>query len=124
MDRSAGLDVHPRSQRRRQQGTVIASALLLGALDHPRFPRTRHQRRVQSESRGLDGTIELYVPDLGATYSACLRAGCSITLEPTQSWGDCSFRCVDPFGYEWRFAQNADRTSFYPQRGVSRGAWS
>lgn len=95
-----------------------SGSILLGALDHPRFPRTRHQRRVQSESRGLDGTIELCVPDLGATYSACLRAGCSITLEPTQSWGDCSFRCVDPFGYEWRFTQSAGRSSQPPGSSV------
>jgi uncharacterized glyoxalase superfamily protein PhnB len=84
-----------------------SGSILLGALDSPRFPRTSLRRRVEpGQQRGLGVQIDLAVADLAATYAACVASTCEVTIEPTeQLWGERSFRCLDPFGYEWRFTQ-------------------
>jgi uncharacterized glyoxalase superfamily protein PhnB len=47
------------------------------------------------------------------TYEACVEAGCKITEHPAQElWGDRTFSCLDPFGYEWQFTQRADQVPF------------
>jgi uncharacterized glyoxalase superfamily protein PhnB len=101
-----------------------SGSILLGALDHPQFPRTHRQQRIQSGPRGLGVRIDLNVPDLDAIYAACVTAGCKITAEPAQEfWRDRSFSCLDPFGYEWQFTQPAERTTFdLPQ--AAKAVWS
>jgi uncharacterized glyoxalase superfamily protein PhnB len=102
-----------------------SGSILLGALDHPQFPRTSRQRRVQAGLRGLGVRIDLTVPDLAATYAACAAAGCHITAEPVQElWGDRNFRCLDPFGYEWQFTQTAGRTRLQQLAPLAKAAWS
>jgi uncharacterized glyoxalase superfamily protein PhnB len=92
-------------------------SILLGALDHPRFPRTSRHRRRPAEVREAGARVDLDVPDLVATYTACVAARCQITAEPAQEvWGDRSFSCLDPFGYEWRFTQAAERLDVRPTR--------
>jgi uncharacterized glyoxalase superfamily protein PhnB len=101
-----------------------SGSILLGALDHPQFPRTHRQQRVQRGPGGVGVRVELTIPDLVAIYSACVSAGCQITAEPTQEfWGDRSFSCLDPFGYEWQFTQTAERVTFdLPQ--AAKAVWS
>jgi uncharacterized glyoxalase superfamily protein PhnB len=103
-----------------------SGSILLGALDHAYFPRTsRGRRRPADDPRRIGARIDLAVPDVLATHAACVRAGCEVTREPTpEVWGDRSFTCLDPFGYEWRFTQQADWTSFGPLRSVAKVAWS
>jgi uncharacterized glyoxalase superfamily protein PhnB len=86
-------------------------SVLLGPQDHSRFPRTSSDHRIWSETREHGAKIDLTVPDLAATYAACVAIGCQITLEPTHEVWGCVFACVDPFGYEWRFTQRTDRLS-------------
>ncbi len=83
-----------------------SGSILLGAVDDPKFPRTTRLWRLQRR-------IALTVPDVAATYAACVAAGCHITAEPVREiWGDRSFTCVDPFGHEWHFTQTAERVTF------------
>jgi uncharacterized glyoxalase superfamily protein PhnB len=57
------------------------------------------------------------VPDLVATYTACVAAHCQITTEPMHDVsGDRSFSCLDPFGYEWQFTEAAERLDVRPAR--------
>jgi uncharacterized glyoxalase superfamily protein PhnB len=89
-----------------------SGSILLGALDHPQLPLSRRHAHARRRSRGLGGRIDLTVPDVAATYSACLEAGCKITEQPVQEfWGDRTFSCRDPFGYEWRFTQKAEQVA-------------
>jgi uncharacterized glyoxalase superfamily protein PhnB len=91
-------------------------SILLGALDHPRFPRTSN-RGAPTEVREPGARVDLEVPDLPATYAACVAACCQITAEPAQvSWSDCAFSCLDPFGYEWQFTQPAEQVGVRPAR--------
>jgi uncharacterized glyoxalase superfamily protein PhnB len=102
-----------------------SGSILLGALDHPQFPRTSRHRRVQAGPRGLGVRIDLTVPDLAATYAACVAAGCQITAEPVQEfWGDRTFSCLDPFGYEWQFSQTAERMTFDQLAQAAKAVWS
>ena len=100
-----------------------SGSILLASLDHPQFPPTNRQRHVQNGARSLGGRIDLIVPDLAATYQACVEANCVITAEPAQKfWDDRSFSCLDPFGYEWQFTQADERTTF-TRRGA-KPLWS
>jgi uncharacterized glyoxalase superfamily protein PhnB len=84
-------------------------SILLGALDHPRFPRPSHQR-APSNIRAAGARVDLDVPDLAATYAACVAGGCRITAEPAKNaWGVRSFSWLDPFGYEWQLTEAAER---------------
>ena len=86
-----------------------SGSILLGATDHPQFPRTRWHEHGGGASRGRGVRVDLTVPDMAATYAACLEAGCKITEQPAQEfWGDRTFSCLDPFGYEWQFTEKAD----------------
>jgi uncharacterized glyoxalase superfamily protein PhnB len=100
-------------------------SILLGTVDHPQFPRTSRQRAVETGPRGLGVRINLLVPDLAATYAACAAAGCRITAEPVQEfWGDRTFSCVDPFGYEWQFTQPAATTALEQLVPGTKALWS
>jgi uncharacterized glyoxalase superfamily protein PhnB len=102
-----------------------SGSILLGALDHPRFPRTNRQKRILGGPLGLGVRIDLDVPDLVATYAACVAAGCVITGEPVQEfWGDRRFSCLDPFGYEWQFTQATERMTFEQLARAAEAAWS
>ena len=102
-----------------------SASILLGALDHPRFPRASRQGSVRHGPGGLTARIDLDVPDLGATYAACVAAACEITAEPAPAiCGDRSFSWVDPFGYHWRFTQVVDRRAFDQFARPVQAVWS
>jgi uncharacterized glyoxalase superfamily protein PhnB len=90
-----------------------SGSILLGALDHPQFPRSHLHERAARGSRGRGVRIDLTVPDVAATYEACVQAGCKITEHPAQEvWGDRTFRCLDPFGFEWQFTEKGEYATF------------
>jgi uncharacterized glyoxalase superfamily protein PhnB len=92
-------------------------SILLAPFDRLRFPLSQRLGRLQRR-------IDLTVPDIGATYRACAAAGCRVTAEPVQEiWGDHTFSCRDPFGYEWRFRQVGDRRTLDPL-AAKKAAWS
>jgi uncharacterized glyoxalase superfamily protein PhnB len=102
-----------------------SGSILLGALDHPKFPRTSRHRRAQMGPRGLGVRIDLTVPNVVVTYAACVAAGCHVTAEPVQGFGgDRTFSCLDPFGYEWQFTQTAQRLTFDQLSHAAKAAWS
>jgi uncharacterized glyoxalase superfamily protein PhnB len=60
-----------------------------------------------------------------ATAALWIRRGCQITAEPVQEfWGDRTFSCLDPFGYEWQFTQTAKRMTFDQLAQAAKAAWS
>jgi uncharacterized glyoxalase superfamily protein PhnB len=90
-----------------------SGSILLGALDHPQFPRSHLREHAGRGARRRGVRIDLTVPDVAATYEACREAGCKITEHPAQElWGDRTFSCLDPFGYEWQFTQKAEDATF------------
>jgi uncharacterized glyoxalase superfamily protein PhnB len=97
-----------------------SGSILLGALDHPQFPRSHRYEHARRGPRRRGARIDLTVPDVAAPYAACLDAGCKITEPPTQQfWGDYTFSCLDPFGYEWQFTQKAEHMALdRPARAV------
>jgi uncharacterized glyoxalase superfamily protein PhnB len=95
-----------------------SGSILLGAVADPTLPRTTRLWRLQRR-------IALTVPDVAATYAASVATGCQITAEPVREiWGDCSFTCLDPFGYEWHFTQTAERVTFEELLAAAGAAWS
>ena len=65
------------------------------------------------------------MPDLIATYAACVAAGCTVAAEPVQElWGDRTFTCLDPFGYEWQFTQTSGRMTFDQIARAAEAIWS
>ena len=102
-----------------------SASILLGALDHPQFPRTTRVRRSGLDSPGVRGRIDVEVPDVAATYAACVNVGCHLTVSPRRDIaGPWSFSCLDPFGYEWRFTQMAEREACGPIARVANAIWS
>jgi uncharacterized glyoxalase superfamily protein PhnB len=95
-----------------------SGSILLGAIDDPKFPRTSRLRRLRRP-------ITLTVPDIAATYAACIAAGCSIAADPVREvWGDRTFSCRDPFGYDWSFTQTTERLTFQELLQTAKAAWS
>jgi uncharacterized glyoxalase superfamily protein PhnB len=102
-----------------------SASILLGALDSPRFPRMNVRRGIELGEREVGVPIALVVPHVGATYAACVAAGCRVTVEPArQMGGNHSFRCVDPFGYEWQFTEKGERTTFDQLARTANAVWS
>jgi uncharacterized glyoxalase superfamily protein PhnB len=95
-----------------------SGSILIGAVDDPKFRRTTRPWRLQRRTA-------LTVPNLAATYAACVAAGCRITAEPVEEiWGDRTFTCLDPFGYEWHFTQPAERVVFEQLPEAAGAVWS
>ena len=83
--------------------------LILDALIGLPFPDTERERMIKAGPRGLGCVIGLEVADLQATSDYCAEHGLEITGPlQDQPWGERSFTCIDPFGYEWKFAAKID----------------
>ena len=79
--------------------------LILDALVGLPFPETDRERMIKAGPRGLGCVIGLEVSDLDATFDYCTERGSEITGPmQVQPWGERTFTCIDPFGYEWKFA--------------------
>jgi uncharacterized glyoxalase superfamily protein PhnB len=91
--------------------------LIVDALVGMPFPDTERERRTQDGPRGLGVAIGLGVDDLQAAYEHCVARGCVVVCEPMdEAWGDRVFECVDPFGYQWEFAQPLENA---PEDGLA-----
>ena len=79
--------------------------LIVDALVGLPFPDTERERSIQAGPRGLGCVIGIEVEDLQAVYDYCVSNRAEIT-GPIQDhpWGERCFTCVDPFGWEWKFA--------------------
>lgn len=56
--------------------------------------------------RGLGMVLYVRVEDVAALHATCLRLGLDVRQPPrAMPWGDTVMRVVDPYGYEWGFAQ-------------------
>jgi uncharacterized glyoxalase superfamily protein PhnB len=79
--------------------------LILDALVGLPFPDTERERMIKHGPRGLGCVIGIEVSDLAPIHQHCVRSGCEITSQiQDQPWGERSFTCIDPHGYEWKFA--------------------
>lgn len=79
--------------------------LIVDALVGLPFPDSPRERMIQSGPRGLGCVIGIEVADLQPVHDYCAAQGAHITSAPQdQPWGERTFTCVDPFGYEWKFA--------------------
>jgi uncharacterized glyoxalase superfamily protein PhnB len=100
-------------------------SILLAPLDHLPFPLSNRLGRLWSGRRGLGVRVDLAVTDISATYRACTAAGCQVTEDPVQEiCGDYAFSCLDPFGYEWRFTQVAERERIDRPARAANAIWS
>ncbi|RYE64793.1 MAG: VOC family protein [Oxalobacteraceae bacterium] len=94
--------------------------LVLDALVGLPFPDTERERLVQRGPRGLGFVIGIEVADLEAVFDFCVSRDLTITGPvQRQPWGEETFTCIDPFGFEWKFAV---KTGFGSVEDVSR-AW-
>ena len=79
--------------------------LILDALVGLPFPDTEREKMIKQGPRGLGCVIGIEVPDLEPIHQHCVRSGCEITGPiQDQPWGERTFTCIDPHGYEWKFA--------------------
>jgi uncharacterized glyoxalase superfamily protein PhnB len=79
--------------------------LILDALVGLPFPDSDRERTIKAGPRGLGCVIGLEVTNLQETYDYCTSHGTEITGPlQDQPWGERTFTCIDPFGYEWKFA--------------------
>jgi uncharacterized glyoxalase superfamily protein PhnB len=102
-----------------------SASILLRPLDYLQFPGANTRRGLPSAPRGFGVRIDLAVRDIAATYEACRATGGKVTEEPTQElWGDFTFSCLDPFGYEWRFTQAAERRTLDRITSAAKAVWS
>ena len=86
-------------------GSPVLAVLILDALHGLPFPDTDRERRIKEGPRGLGCVIGLEVADLQAIFDYCIERGLEITGPlQDQPWGERTFTCLDPFGYEWKFA--------------------
>ena len=88
------------------------SQLLLGPLDEPHYESEERAALIRTGPRGLGMTLLLQVQDLGAIYDRVREQGLPILLEPVDEfYGDRVFFFLDPFGYEWKIAQQIETVS-------------
>jgi PhnB protein len=71
-----------------------------------------HGVMIEHGPRGLGVILYVDVNDLDTFYNAAKKAGVHLMYAPRdEPWGDRTFRFVDPFGYDWCFAQHIDKTN-------------
>jgi uncharacterized glyoxalase superfamily protein PhnB len=71
-----------------------------------------HGIMIERGPRGLGVILYVNINDLDTFYNAAKKAGVRPMYAPRdESWGDRTFRFVDPFGYDWCFAQHIDKTN-------------
>ncbi len=67
---------------------------------------------IERGPRGLGVILYVNVNELDTFYNAARKAGIDLMYVPRdEPWGDRTFRFVDPFGYDWCFAQRIDKTN-------------
>lgn len=101
------------------------SVIMLGPREQPNYPDKARERQHQKGPYSLGISLYLNVPDLASAYRACKNNGCKIVIEPMDEfWGDRSFTCVDPYGYEWQIAQTMRQLTPAEMAEAAEKAWS
>ena len=58
---------------------------------------------------GASGSLFVYVPNVDASFTRAVAAGCQAVMPPTDMfWGDRFSRLVDPFGHHWSLATHKE----------------
>ncbi|PYN92221.1 MAG: glyoxalase [Candidatus Rokuibacteriota bacterium] len=68
--------------------------------------------KAPSSLGGSTGSLFLYVPNVDASFTRAVDAGCRVTMPPTDMfWGDRFGKLVDPFGHHWGLATHKEDVS-------------
>ena len=96
--------------------------LILDALVGLPFPDTERERMIKHGPRGLGCVIGIEVPALEPIHEHCVRSGCEITGPiQDQPWGERTFTCIDPHGYEWSSPSKQAWEISIPWRRIGSG---
>ena len=99
--RAAGSTSRGTARSRRNRGLAFGRAREEG----------EHGVMIEHGPRGLGVILYVDVNDLDMFYNAAKNAEFHLMYAPQdEPWGDRTFRFVDPFGYDWWFAQRIDKT--------------
>jgi PhnB protein len=91
----------------------LGSGFLIHVMPAHALPEEgEHGIMIERGPRGLGVILYVNINDLDTFYNAAKKAGVRPMYAPRdESWGDRTFRFVDPFGYDWCFAQHIDKTN-------------
>jgi uncharacterized glyoxalase superfamily protein PhnB len=91
----------------------LASGFLIHVMPAHALPEEgEHGIMIERGPRGLGVILYVNINDLDTFYNAAKKAGVRPMYAPRdESWGDRTFRFVDPFGYDWCFAQHIYKTN-------------
>lgn len=68
-----------------------------------------HGFMIERGPRGLGVILYVNLSDLETFYNAAKEAGVHLVYNPRdEPWGDRTFRFVNPFGFDWCFAQRIE----------------
>jgi catechol 2,3-dioxygenase-like lactoylglutathione lyase family enzyme len=88
------------------------SDLLLGPLTEPHYEHEDRAALIQAGPPGLGVTLLLEVDDLAEVHEWARERALTILQEPLDEYyGDRAFFFLDPFGYEWKIAQQIEDVS-------------
>ncbi|HEV3433003.1 MAG TPA: VOC family protein [Nitrososphaera sp.] len=111
------IGLHSIMEIKGPNGELVRAILQLGtgSLIHVMPAHALHEEgerglMIERGPRGLGVILYVNVNDLDTFYNAARKAGIDLMYTPRdESWGDRTFRFVDPFGYDWCFAQRIDK---------------
>jgi PhnB protein len=70
-------------------------------------PDTKRMKAIQKGPRGLGVNFYTDVEDVAAVHRLCQKAGVTVLQPPKDEfWGDRVLTILDPFGFEWSFAEH------------------
>jgi PhnB protein len=113
------LGLHSIMEIKGPNGELVRAILQLGTGSlihvmpaHALPEEGEHGLMIERGPRGLGVILYVNVNDLDTFYNATRKAGIDLMYAPRdEPWGDRTFRFVDPFGYDWCFAQRIDKTN-------------
>lgn len=87
-------------------GSSMVHVEALSGLDAPPASSPR-EKATQKGPRGLGVALYVMVPNVEKVHETLRRNALEVTEAPTEKfWGDRVCTAVDPFGFEWTFAQH------------------
>jgi PhnB protein len=91
----------------------LGSGFLIHVMPAHALPEEgEHGVMIERGPRGLGVILYVDVNDLDTFYNAAKNTGVHLMYAPRdEPWGDRTFRFVDPFGYDWCFAQRIDKSN-------------
>jgi PhnB protein len=91
----------------------LGSGFLIHVMPAHALPEEgEHGVMIELGPRGLGVILYVDVNDLDTFYNAAKNTGVHLMYAPRdEPWGDRTFRFVDPFGYDWCFAQRIDKSN-------------